>query len=101
MAANRSKIAVFSEGCHHSQHSFPGNPNKAREKHWLPLIRDPNGAPVRFDALRPQRLAAAVTVYTEKFSALPLESDAAELYTPAEGQQSLERKGGASVDENP
>jgi L-asparaginase len=37
------------------------------------------------DALRPQRLAAPVTVYVEPFSAHPLEADAAELYGPPDG----------------
>jgi hypothetical protein len=40
---------------------------------------------MRFDALRPQRLAAPVTVYIEQFSAHPLERDAAELYAPPDG----------------
>jgi L-asparaginase len=39
----------------------------------------------RFDALRPQRLAAPVTVYVEQFSAHPLERDAEALYAPADG----------------
>src|SRR5467141_840173 len=54
--------------------------NKARAKHKLPLLTDPEGKPARFDVLRPQRLAAPVTVYVEQFSAHPLEADAAELY---------------------
>ncbi len=37
---------------------------------------------MRYDALRPQRLAAKATVYVEQFSAHPLESDASELYGP-------------------
>ncbi|HEX2185646.1 MAG TPA: asparaginase domain-containing protein, partial [Chloroflexota bacterium] len=40
---------------------------------------------MRFDALRPQRLAAPVTLYIEQFSAHPLERDAAELYAPPDG----------------
>jgi hypothetical protein len=32
--------------------------NKARAKHGLPLLTNPDGTPARFDALRPQRLAA-------------------------------------------
>jgi hypothetical protein len=40
---------------------------------------------MRFDALRPQRLAAPVTLYIEQFSAHPLEGDAAELYAPPDG----------------
>jgi L-asparaginase len=56
--------------------------NKARAKHKLPLLTNPDGSPAHFDALRPQRLAAPVTVYVEQFSAHPLEADAAELYGP-------------------
>lgn len=40
---------------------------------------------MRWDHLRPQRLAASVTVYVEQFSAHPLERDAAELYGPPDG----------------
>src|SRR5438874_1880921 len=58
--------------------------NKAREKRALQLLEDASGARLRFDALRPQRLAAPVTVYVEQFSAHPLERDAAELYGPPE-----------------
>src|SRR5205809_6738478 len=54
--------------------------NKARQKYGLPVVEDQ-----RFDALRPQRLAAPVTVYVEQFSAHPLERDAAELYGPPDG----------------
>jgi hypothetical protein len=56
--------------------------NKARAKHGLPLLTNPDGSAARFDVLRPQRLAAPVTVYVEQFSAHPLEADAAELYGP-------------------
>jgi L-asparaginase len=35
--------------------------------------------------LRPQRLAAPVTVYVEQFTAHPLEADTAELYGPPDG----------------
>ena len=59
--------------------------NKARAKHELPLLTDPDGTPSRFDVLRAQRLAAPVTVYVEQFSAHPLEADAAELYGPPDG----------------
>jgi hypothetical protein len=59
--------------------------NKARAKHELPLLTNPDNAPARFDVLRPQRLAAPVTVYVEQFSAHPLEADAAELYGPPDG----------------
>ena len=53
--------------------------NKARAKNKLPLLTNPDGTPARFDVLRPQRLAAPVTVYVEQFSAHPLEADAAEI----------------------
>lgn len=53
--------------------------NKARTRHGLPL------RPSRFDSLRPQRLAAPVTVYIEAFSAHPLERDAADLYASPDG----------------
>src|SRR5262249_45040942 len=59
--------------------------NKARAKHGLPVLTNPDGSPARFDVLRPQRLAAPVTVYVEQFSAHPLEADAAELYGPPDG----------------
>jgi len=59
--------------------------NKARAKYGLPPLTDADGRPLRFDALRAQRLAAPVTVYVEQFSAHPLEGDAAELYGPPDG----------------
>jgi hypothetical protein len=59
--------------------------NKARVKHGLSLHTNPDGSAARFDVLRPQRLAAPVTVYVEQFSAHPLEADAAELYGPPDG----------------
>jgi hypothetical protein len=40
---------------------------------------------LRYDALRPQRLAAPAKVYVEQFSAHPLESDVAEIYGPPDG----------------
>jgi len=49
------------------------------------LLSDSEGKPVQFDVLRPQRLAAPVTVYVEQFSAHPLEADAAELYGAPDG----------------
>jgi hypothetical protein len=58
---------------------------KARAKYALPPLRNPDGSPERFDVLRPQRLAAPVTVYVEQFSAHPLERDAAHLYAPPDG----------------
>src|ERR1700738_1182014 len=59
--------------------------NKARAKHNLPPLMNPDSTPARFDVLRPQRLAVPVTVYVEQFSAHPLEADAAELYGPPDG----------------
>ncbi len=59
--------------------------NKARDKRGLPPMRDADGAPVAFDALRAQRLAAPAKIYVEQFSAHPLESDSAELYGPPDG----------------
>ena len=59
--------------------------NKAREKYGLPPLRDDAGDALRFDPLRPQRLAAPATVYVEQFSGHPLERDAADLYAPPDG----------------
>ena len=59
--------------------------NKARAMHGLPPKTNPDGSEARFDVLRPQRLAAPVTVYVEQFSAHPLEADAADLYARPTG----------------
>ena len=59
--------------------------NKARAKHDLPLLKGADGAALKHDALRAQRLAAPVKVYVEQFSAHPLERDAAELYGAPDG----------------
>jgi hypothetical protein len=59
--------------------------NKTRAKYGLPALTNPDGSPAPFDVLRPQRLAAPVTIYVEQFSAHPLEADAAELYGPPDG----------------
>jgi hypothetical protein len=88
MSARNSKprIAIFSGPAATIQNTPPlVTSNKAREKYGLPLLKNPDGSPVRFDALRPQRLAAPVTIYVEQFSARPLERDAAELYAPPDG----------------
>ena len=88
MADNKGKprIAVFSGPTATIQNSEPlVTSNQARAKYGLPLLTDPDGAPLRHDLLRPQRLAAPVTVYVEQFSAHPLERDAAELYAPPDG----------------
>src|SRR5919198_2626302 len=82
----KPRIAVFSGPTATIQNSEPlVTSNKARHKYGLPLRANPDGSPLRFDALRPQRLAAPVTVYIEQFSAHPLERDAAELYGPPDG----------------
>ena len=79
-------IAVFSGPTATVQNSEPlVTSNKARKRHGLPLLTNPDGSPIRFDTLRPQRLAAPVTVYVEQFSGHPLERDAAELYGPPDG----------------
>ncbi len=59
--------------------------NKARARHGLRPLTGVDGAPLRYDALRPQRLAAPATVYVEQFSAHPLEADADHLYGPPDG----------------
>jgi hypothetical protein len=59
--------------------------NKARLKHGLPVRTDADGQPLRFDALRAQRLAAPARVYVEQFSAHPLEAEAAQLYGEPDG----------------
>jgi L-asparaginase len=59
--------------------------NKARLKYGLPPRMATNGAALRYDALRAQRLAAPAKLYVEQFSAHPLEADAADLYGPPDG----------------
>lgn len=82
----RPRIAVFSGPTATIQNTEPlVTSNKAREKYGLALRTNPDGSPMRFDVLRPQRLAAPVTVYVEQFSAHPLERDFAELYAPPDG----------------
>jgi L-asparaginase len=86
MTTVKPKIAVFSGPTSTIQNTEPLiTSNKARAKHGLPLRRTSGGNPVRYDALRLQRLAAPVTLYIEQFSAHPLEKDAAELYAPPDG----------------
>ena len=85
-SAQKPRIAVFSGPTATIQNSEPlVTSNKARAKHGLALLTNPDGTPVRFDAVRPQRLAAPVTVYIEAFSAHPLEADMGELYAPPDG----------------
>ena len=84
--ATKPKIAVFSGPTATIQNSEPlVTSNKARAQHGLAPRTNPDGSPMRFDGLRPQRLAAPVKVYVEQFSAHPLERDAAELYAPPDG----------------
>src|SRR5262245_38180673 len=84
--APKPRIAVFSGPTATIQNSEPMvTSNKARAQHGIPPRTNHDGRPMRFDALRPQRLAAPVTVYVEQFSAHPLERDAAELYAPPDG----------------
>jgi hypothetical protein len=82
----KARIAIFSGPTATVQNSEPlVTSNKARAKYGLPPLTAPDGGPIRFDALRPQRLAALVTVYVEQFSAHPLERDSAELSGPPDG----------------
>ncbi|WP_327242116.1 asparaginase domain-containing protein [Streptomyces sp. NBC_01320] len=75
----KPRIAVFSGPLATISNNAPlVTSNKARRKHGLPLADIP-------DVLRPQRLAAPVTVYVAAHSAHPLEADAAALYAPPDG----------------
>jgi hypothetical protein len=86
MVIERKRIAVFSGPTATIQNTVPlVTSNKARQKYGLPLGTNEDGTPLRYDHLRPQRLAKPVTVYVEQFSAHPLERDAAELYGPPDG----------------
>ncbi|MEE8448767.1 MAG: asparaginase domain-containing protein [Thermodesulfobacteriota bacterium] len=88
----KPKIAVFSGPTATIQNSPPLiTSNKARPMHGLPLRTNPDGSPILFDHLVPQRLAAPVKVLIEQFSAHPLEKDAAHLYGPPDGY--LDSKG--------
>jgi L-asparaginase/Glu-tRNA(Gln) amidotransferase subunit D len=83
---DRPRIAVFAGPNATVLNSEPlVTSNKARERAGLAPRMAADGHPLRFDVLRPQRLAAPVTVYVEQFSAHPLEADAAELYRPPDG----------------
>lgn len=84
--ARKPRIAVFAGPNATVLNSAPLiTSNQARERHGLPLLRDRWGNRLPVDQLRPQRLAKAVTVYVEQFSAHPLEADAAHLYGPPDG----------------
>jgi L-asparaginase len=83
---SKPRIAVFSGPTATIQNTEPlVTSNKAREKYGLPPRTNSDGSRLRFDVLRPQRLAAPVTVYIEQFSGHPLERDSAELYGPPDG----------------
>jgi L-asparaginase len=85
-AKRRVKIAHLAGPTATIQNSPPlVTSNKARRKYGLPPRSNPDGSDQRFDVLRAQRLAAPATVYVERFSAHPLEADAAELYGPPDG----------------
>jgi len=84
--ADKPRIAIFSGPTATIQNSEALiTSNKARVKHGLRLLTNLDGSPVRFDAIRLQRLAAPVTVYIEAFSAHPLERDMQELYALPDG----------------
>ncbi len=84
--ADKPRIAIFSGPTATIQNSESlVTSNKARVKHGLPQLTNPDGTPIRFDAVRPQRLAAPVTVYIKALSAHPLEQDMQELYAPPDG----------------
>jgi L-asparaginase len=85
-SADLPRIAVFSGPTATIQNSPPLlTSNKARRARGLPEMSGPGGAPLRFDSVRPQRLAAPAVVYVEQHSAHPLEADVAELYGPPDG----------------
>jgi hypothetical protein len=82
----RPRIAVFSGPTATIGNSPPlVTSNQARARYGLPPVTAPDGGPVRFDLLRPQRLAAPVTVYVEAYTAHPLERDARHLYAAPDG----------------
>jgi hypothetical protein len=82
----RPRIAVFSGPTATIGNSPPlVTSNKARARHGLAPLTASDGEPLRFDILRPQLIAAPVTVYVEAFTAHPLEKDASELYAPPDG----------------
>jgi L-asparaginase len=95
----RPRIAVFSGPTATICNSPPLITSmQARKRHGLPQPLVTDEASPRFDVLRPQRLAAPVTVYIEAFSAHPLEADAAELYAPPDGWLDVD---GAFCDQEP
>lgn len=99
----RPRLAIFAGPTATILNSHPlVTSRSARRAYGLPDA--PGGLGERFDALRPQRLAAPVTVYVEQFSAHALEQDSAELYAPPDGyldpatrEFSLERRSEADT----
>ena len=86
MADSKPRIAVFAGPTATIMNSAPlVTSNQARRRHGIPLLTDEWGAPLAQDVLRPQRIAAPVTIYVEQFSAHPLEREAANLYGPPDG----------------
>jgi hypothetical protein len=86
MTSPKPRIAVFAGPTATILNSAPlVTSNQARRQHALPVRKDPWGEALRQDPLRPQRLAAPVTIYVEQFSAHPLERQAADLYAPPDG----------------
>jgi hypothetical protein len=101
---SKPKIAIFAGATATVLNTEPlVTSNKARVQYGLPPRVERDGSTPRFDVLRPQRLAAPVTVLIEQHSAHPLEGDAAELYAPpdgyvdADGQFGAERRATSDV----
>ena len=85
-AGPKPRIAVFAGPTATILNSLPlVTGHKASEKYGLERVVGRDGLPLRFEPLRPQRLAAPVKVYIEQFSAHPLEADVADLYAPPDG----------------
>ncbi len=98
----KPRIAVFSGPTATILNSEPlVTSNKAREKYGLPPLTHRDGTSLRFDALRPQRLAAPVTVYIEAYSAHPLEQDMSELYAPPDGYVTPQTRAFSRVRQTP
>ena len=86
IAEDKPRIAIFSGATATIQNVQPlVTSNKARERYGLPPRTGPDGEPLRFDHLIPQRLAAPVDIFIEAYTAHPLERDAAKLYAPPDG----------------
>ncbi len=84
--AGKPKIAVFSGPTATIQNSRALiTSNKARIAAGFPPLAGADGLALKFDELFPQRLAAPATIYIEQFTAHPLESDVAELYSAPDG----------------